>query len=225
MIPVNYYFGVRETCLSGITELRVHIHHYIFSIDNFCDKTVCNSIITWEKTILLVEALITAPADVSAFSQQQVCMNSSYIQILDLLKPVVMYFICFITAAGAEMLTARLLYLYIAAILIFIHISYDYIFQSQQFCCIIFHRAYKFLSLMLSHLHCKGFLCYALLLFLLFSHKIKSWVLMDVRPPTPTFSLVPYFTASWLSTCRPCHRRQRASGGSSPEYLRQDFRW
>ena len=112
-------------------------------------------------------------ADVSAFSQQQVCMNSSYIQIFDLLKPVVVYFICFITAAGADMLTARLLYLYIAAILIFIHIFYDYIFQSQQFCCIIFHRAYKFLSLMLSHLHCKGFLCYALLLFLLFSHKLK----------------------------------------------------
>ena len=67
--------------------------------------------------------------------------------ILDLLLSVVVNPICFRSTAWADMLTAGQLKLYMVGAFVFPDFFDDYIFQSKQFCSIIFveHRVVSFL--------------------------------------------------------------------------------
>lgn len=163
----------------------------VFEFDEYiCYEPVRCSVVAWEKVITLKEALITVPASISALSHKQVCMDSMGIQILDLLYPVVMYLVCFIAAAGANMCTAWQFYFYVAAALIFINIFCDHIFQSKQFCGIIFHRAYSFISSGGGNFILKDFF---VMLYFYFPFFIKN--VGYSRPettPAPTFSLEPF---------------------------------
>ena len=76
----------------------------------------------------------------------QICNFSTNRQIFDLLYTVVMDLVCYCSTAWAFMLSSWQFQLYMTLSFDFINIFYDYIFQSEQFCCIIFHRAYGFLS-------------------------------------------------------------------------------
>ncbi|MCD8192249.1 MAG: hypothetical protein LUD55_05575, partial [Oscillospiraceae bacterium] len=61
--------------------------------------------------------------------------------VLDTLFSVVVDFVSLLSAAGAAVLLAGQFYLNVSADRIFPNIFYDYVFQTEQFCCIIFHRA------------------------------------------------------------------------------------
>ena len=73
----------------------------------------------------------------------QICILTAYGKILDLLHTVVVDPVCPRSAAGTGMLLSRQLQLHMASVCVFINIFYDYIFQSEKFCCIIFHRAFR----------------------------------------------------------------------------------
>ena len=66
--------------------------------------------------------------------------------IFDLLLSVVVDPCCLYSAAGAFMYPSMQFNLYMPVFFVFPSVFYDYIFQSEKFCCIIFHRAYDFLS-------------------------------------------------------------------------------
>ena len=79
----------------------------------------------------------------ASLPQMQICVQTANAYVLDSLVPVIVYAVGLLAAAGADMRSPWHFQLYVKAVFIFIDIFYDYIFQSKQFCCIIFHRAYR----------------------------------------------------------------------------------
>ena len=102
--------------------------------------------VTGKETVALTKTFSALSADIPSLPDMQICMNSMNIEILDFLLSIVVDTVYHRAATRIAVLSSWKAYLYMIPIVIFINIFYDYLFQSEQFCYTIFHRAYRFLS-------------------------------------------------------------------------------
>jgi hypothetical protein len=103
-------------------------------------------VVARKKTVFLVKPLTAAVAYISSLTEMEVDILPKRRNVPDLLYPVVMDLIGFDTAAWAAMPTPGKFNLYVFFLPFIPYVFDDYIFQSQQFCGIIFveHRVHPF---------------------------------------------------------------------------------
>ena len=126
--------------------------------DYFSDQTACHSVIGRKEAVTFINPLSATWAEIPSLSDVQICVDAVSVEIFYLLCSVIMDPVCHRSAARTAVFLAWEIYLHMAAACIFINIFYDYIFQSEEFCYIIFHRAYRVLSCGVSNFSIKDFL-------------------------------------------------------------------
>ena len=105
-----------------------------------------HAVVAWEKAVLLIKPFPTAVAYIPPLTKIEIDVLAKSRYILNLLLSVVVNSICLRSTTRAAMLTTGQFKLYMACAFIFPDFFDDYIFQSKQFCGIIFveHRAFPF---------------------------------------------------------------------------------
>lgn len=105
-----------------------------------------HAMVAWEKAVLLIKPFPTAVACIPPLTKIEIDVLAKSRYILDLLLSVVVNPICLRSTTWAAMLTTGQLKLYMVCTFVFPDFFDDYIFQSKQFCSIIFveHRGFPF---------------------------------------------------------------------------------
>ena len=126
--------------------------------DYFSDQTACHSVIGRKKAVIFIKPLSATWAEIPSLSDVKISTNAVSVEVFYLLHSVIVDSVCHRSAARTAVFSTWEIYLHMASACIFINIFYDYIFQSEEFCCIIFHRAYRVLSCGVSNFSIKDFL-------------------------------------------------------------------
>ena len=115
-------------------------------LNNSCILAARHTVVARKKAVFLVKPLAAAVAYISSLTEMKVDILSKRRYVPDLLYSVVVDLIGFGTAAWAVMPTPGKFYLYVLFLLFIPYVFDDYIFQSEQFCGIIFveHRVHPF---------------------------------------------------------------------------------
>ena len=126
--------------------------------DHFGDQTACHSVIARKEAVIFIKPLSATGAEIPSLSDVKISTNAVRIEIFYLLGSVIVNSVGHRSAARTAVFPTWEIYLHMTAACIFINIFYDYIFQSEEFCYIIFHRAYRVLSCGVGNFSIKDFL-------------------------------------------------------------------